>query len=91
MPVELTGFLRCRDADDADVVRRRLPDHVRLTRAEPGCEAFAVEPTEDPLVWSVAERFADEEAFRSHQERAAASEWGRATADIPREYEVWAV
>ncbi|WP_221584906.1 putative quinol monooxygenase [Microbacterium sp. G2-8] len=86
--VTLTGFLRCRDEADADVVRRHLPEHIRRTRAEPGCAAFAVEPTADPLIWSVAERFVDQEAFAAHQRRVAGSEWGRATAGIPREYEV---
>ncbi|WP_156760299.1 putative quinol monooxygenase [Microbacterium karelineae] len=86
--VTLTGFLRCRDAADAETVHRHLPAHIELTRAEPGCVSFAVEQTADPLVWAVAERFADRDAFSSHQERVAASEWGRATAGIPREYDV---
>ncbi len=84
----LTGFLRCRDAADVAVVRRHLPEHIALTRAEPGCASFSVEQTDDPLVWAVAERFADRAAFAAHQERVAASEWGRVTAGIPREYEV---
>lgn len=86
--VRLTGRLVCRDADEAAVVAHHLPEHVRLTRAEPGCLAFAVEATEDPWVWSVAERFVDASSFRAHQERVAASAWGRATAGIERDYRV---
>lgn len=39
-------------------------------------------------MWSVAEPFAGAEAFRAHQERVAASEWGRATQGIERAYTV---
>jgi quinol monooxygenase YgiN len=86
--VRLTGELRCADADEARLVAEHLPAHVALTRAEPGCLSFEVTPTADPLVWTVAERFADEHAFRAHQARVAASEWGRRTAGIERRYSV---
>ncbi|MGI6879101.1 putative quinol monooxygenase [Microbacterium sp. gxy059] len=86
--IVLDGALRCRDEADAAAVRAHLAKHVRLTRAEPGCLAFAVDPTDDPLVWEVRERFADAEAFAAHQARVRESEWGRATAGIPRAYEV---
>ncbi|MCD1267279.1 antibiotic biosynthesis monooxygenase [Microbacterium sp. MEC084] len=86
--VRLTGELRCADADEARLVAEHLPAHVALTRAEPGCLSFEVTPTADPLVWAVAERFADERAFNAHQARAATSEWGRRTAGIERRYSV---
>lgn len=86
--VRLHGVLRCADAEEARTVTRHLPQHLTLTRAEPGCLSFRVEPSAEPLVWEVAEEFADAGAFRAHQQRVAASAWGRATADIAREYPV---
>jgi quinol monooxygenase YgiN len=87
----LTGQLVCVDRNEAAVVLRHLDLHVALTRAEPGCLHFTVTPTGDPLVWSVHERFVDQAAFDSHQARVQASEWGRATAGIERDYVVASV
>ncbi|MEA4943533.1 MAG: antibiotic biosynthesis monooxygenase [Propionicimonas sp.] len=86
--VGLRGQLVCRSSAEAEVVRRQLPQHRALTRAEPGCLAFEVRATDDPLVWQVDERFVDATAFAAHQARVAASEWGRATAGIERRYVV---
>ncbi|MDH6296666.1 quinol monooxygenase YgiN [Agrobacterium fabrum] len=61
--VRLSGFLRCLSEDDVELVRQHLPDHIRLTRAEPGCISFEVSQTDDPLVWRVEELFADRPAF----------------------------
>ncbi|MCT2178443.1 antibiotic biosynthesis monooxygenase [Brachybacterium muris] len=57
-----------------------------LTRAEPGCFRFEVEPTEDPLVWTVVEQFVDRAAFDAHQARVRTSRWLEATAGIARDY-----
>lgn len=89
--IGLTGRLVCGNADEAAVVRRHLDRHVELTRAEGGCLHFDVEPTDDPLVWIVAERFVDRAAFDAHQVRARASEWGRATSGIKRDYVIDAI
>ncbi|GAA4189934.1 antibiotic biosynthesis monooxygenase [Microbacterium oryzae] len=86
--VRLTGRLVCKNEVESRLVAEHLPRHVALTRTEPGCLAFAVTPSSDPLVWDVDEQFADEPAFRMHQERVASSEWGRATAGIERRYSV---
>ena len=86
--VRLSGRLICSTQDDADAVATYLPAHVELTRAEPGCLAFAVTPAEDPLVWDVEELFTDAGAFALHQQRVAASEWGRQTAAVERDYMV---
>jgi len=86
--VTLRGELVCQDATEAAVVARLLPGHVALTRAEPGCRAFEVEAGGTPLVWRVAERYADPDAFRAHQARTADSEWGRATLGIERRYTI---
>ena len=86
--IRLSGLLLCASPDEAGSVSRHLAEHVRLTRAEPGCLSFEVTPTADPLTWRVEERFADRAAFDAHQRRARASAWGAATAAIRRDYEV---
>ena len=84
--VTLRGELRCADAAEAQRVRAHLAEHIALTRAEPGCLSFDVDPTDTDGVWSVSERFVDEGAFDAHQRRVAASTWGRETAGIQRFY-----
>ena len=86
--VHLQGRLVCRDEQEAALVTTHLPRHVELTRAETGCISFTVTPTADPLVWSVDKVFHDAAAFRRHQDRVRASEWGRATAPIERDYAI---
>jgi quinol monooxygenase YgiN len=84
--IRVSGQLICKDADEAATVARALPEHVRLSRLEPGCLHFAVRPTADPLVWQVDEEFADPAAFAEHQQRTRASDWYRATARIRRDF-----
>lgn len=86
--IQLTGQLVCQDLDEAAVVVEHLARHIELTLAEPGCVSFQVNATEDPWVWQVDELFDDAASFRAHQDRVAASEWGRATAGIQRRYTV---
>ena len=86
MPVRLTGTLICKDAGQAARVAEHLPRHIELTRAEPGCLSFDVEPTDDPLIWDVSEEFRDDAAHDLHQERTAASDWARQTAGTARSY-----
>lgn len=40
--VSLLGKLICASRQDVEVVRKYLPEHVRLTKAEPGCLSFEV-------------------------------------------------
>lgn len=80
----LTGTLNCASLHDAGIVAAHVGDHIRLSRAEPGCLAFDITPTADPLVWQIAERFVDRAAFDIHQTRTRASQWFRATGHIPR-------
>ncbi|MDP3342662.1 putative quinol monooxygenase [Frigidibacter sp.] len=84
--VHLNGWLRCKDAAESETVAQYLPEHVRLTLAEPGCVRFSIEQTEDPLVWSVNETFVDAAAFAAHQARNRASDWFRATIGIQRDF-----
>lgn len=86
--VQLSGYLKCRDSAETALVLEHLPEHIALTRAEPGCLSFEVTRSGDPLVWAVAERFVDSHAFRAHQARVAASAWGSMTSAIERDYTV---
>ncbi len=86
--VRLSGELICASEAECDVVRAYLPEHVRLTRDEPGCLSFKVTETANPLVWRVEECFIDRAAFDAHQLRTKASEWARQTAAIRRDYEI---
>ena len=86
MPVHLSGRLICKDEAEAALVCALLPDHIRLTRAEAGCEMFDVTPSADPLVWDVAERFSTQADFDAHQTRTRASAWGQQTGHISRDF-----
>lgn len=88
MTVTLKGFITV-PKDRIGAVRTGLAEHIRLTRAEPGCISFDV--TENPDVpgrFDVSEAFTDSEAFRAHQARASASDWARISEGLPRDYEV---
>lgn len=86
--VRLSGQLICASQQEVDLVETYLPEHIRLTRLEPGCLSFEVTRTADPLVWSVEERFVDMPAFEAHQARTRASQWGTETKAIRRAYEI---
>lgn len=88
MTVILTGYIDV-PPDRRDAIRAALPEHIRLTRAEPGCLSFEViESASTPGRFAVAERFTDAAAFTAHQTRAAASDWARISDGIPRNYEI---
>lgn len=64
--VFLEGYLEV-PADRVEAVQAALPDHIALTRAEPGCLAFSVARSpEDPTRFLVSETFADQAAFDAH-------------------------
>lgn len=86
--IRVTGTLACATAEQADRVRAHLPDHIRLSRAEPGCLTFNVEPTDNPLVWRLDESFVDQAALAAHQARTRASAWFAATSDLRRDFVV---
>ncbi|MDA5556086.1 putative quinol monooxygenase [Shimia sp. MMG029] len=86
--IRLTGHIDV-PTDRQSAVATALPAHIALTRAEPGCLAFDVTP--DPNTegrYQVAELFTDRAAFDAHQARAAASDWAKVTAGIPRHYQI---
>jgi quinol monooxygenase YgiN len=86
--VQLSGRLICTSQAEAEIVREHLPEHIRLTRSEPGCMSFDVIRTDDPLVWRVEESFRDKPAFEFHQQRTRSSAWWEATAEIARDFRV---
>lgn len=86
--VRLSGKLICASQHDVEIVKQYLPEHVRLTKAEPGCLSFDVLQTSDPLVWQVKECFTDQQAFDEHQLRTRSSDWWQATSKIKREYDI---
>ncbi len=88
MTVRLTGRLICASPEEAERVAQHLAAHVALTRDEPGCLAFSVRPTGDPLIWQVDEVFADRAAFDAHQARTRASDWFARIGHIRREFAV---
>ncbi len=82
--IRVTGTLTCHTGEQAAMVRRLLPEHVALSRAEPGCLTFDIVPTDSPLVWQLDETFANRQAFEAHQTRTRASAWFAATAELAR-------
>ncbi len=82
--IHLTGTLTC-GADQQQKVRDALPDHIALTRAEPGCLEFEVVETA-PGVFAVSELFADRAAFDAHQVRTRSSAWYTLTDGMARDY-----
>jgi quinol monooxygenase YgiN len=86
--IHLSGQVICETDQDVETVRAHLPEHIRLSRAEPGCLSFEVRQTADPLIWTVEERFADRPAFDAHQTRTKASPWFAATGHIRRSYQI---
>jgi quinol monooxygenase YgiN len=86
--VALTGWIAIPPEEEARLLPL-LAEHIRLTRAEPGCFAFSV--TRDPAApgrFAVAERFRDAAALDDHRNRAAASAWGEASRHLAREYRI---
>lgn len=86
--IRVTGTLTCLTATEAEIVLARLPDHIRLSRAEPGCLSFNVDRTDDSLVWRLDETFTDRAALEAHQARTRASTWFAATAQLGRDFVV---
>jgi quinol monooxygenase YgiN len=84
--IRLRGQLRCLTAADAAAVARLLGEHMRLTRAEPGCVDFDIAPTDDPMVWEVMEAFRTRADFDAHQTRTRASVWFAQTRGCLRDF-----
>lgn len=86
--VFLTGYLEV-PTDRLEAVHQALPEHIALSRAEPGCLSFSVtQSPEDPTHFLVSETFADQATFDAHQKRASASTWANITAGLARHYSI---
>ncbi len=87
--IVVEGRLICASAAQAARVAAHLPEHARLSRAEPGCLRFDIAPDPaDPLIWTLDEAFVDAAAFAAHRARSAASNWARASDGVARELRV---
>ena len=84
--IALEGRLICQDATQMMTALSLLPEHVALSRAEPGNLRFELHQSEDPMVWALSELFADTQAFDAHRDRAARSIWGQQSAAIRRDF-----
>ncbi len=84
--IRLIGTLTCLTAEDLAVVDHYLPDHIRLSRAEPGCRSFEVRQSADPMVWLLNESYADKTAFEAHQARNRASVWWEKSQGLRRDF-----
>lgn len=86
--IRLKGQLRCMTADEVQTVQLHKAEHIRLTRAEPGCLTFDITETDDPMTFEVMESFRDREAFDTHQIRTRESHWFQETRHILRDFVV---
>ena len=86
--VTLTGFITVSEDDNADVLNA-LPNHIKLSRKEPGCLVFKVTQDESIMFrFKVYEEFESKAAFEQHQSRVRSSLWGKITKNIERNYNV---
>ena len=86
--IYLTGYLDVPE-DRREAVAEALPDHIELTRAEPGCISFDVVLSGDiEGRYLVAEIFTDQAEFDAHQTRMKSSHWFAVTQSIPRDYTI---
>ena len=79
-------------AERCDAVSEALKEHIRLTREEPGCLFFNVDPCTDVTGrFLVSEAFVDRKAFEAHQSRSQASEWAKMSDGLERKFQSWTV
>ena len=86
--IRLTGTLTCATPDDLALVTQHLPAHIAASRAEPGCLAFNVSQSGNPMVWQLDETFTDQAAFEAHQSRTRASLWFAASRHLARDFKI---
>jgi quinol monooxygenase YgiN len=86
--IHLAGTLTCPKLDDLKIIETYLPEHTRLSRAEPGCLSFNVSQTANPLVWQLDETYVDQAAFDAHQTRNRASIWWQMSQGLVRDFKL---
>lgn len=84
--VILEGYVLVADSDLA-AVKRKLANHIQLTRQEEGCLVFEVsQDTENMNRLNVYEEFTSQEAFKLHQQRLSSTEWGKVSSKLEKHY-----
>ncbi|MGR3795048.1 putative quinol monooxygenase [Vannielia sp. SX4] len=86
--IRVEGRLICTTEAQAETARKLLPEHIRLSRAEPGNIHFNLTQGDDPMVWHLDELFESPEAFAAHQARTKSSAWGESSGEITRDFTV---
>lgn len=86
--ITLSGTLTCKTPDDCRVIETYLPEHNRLSRAEPGCVTFDVVQTANPLIWHLDETYTDRAAFDAHQARNRGSVWWQMSQGLIRDFKI---
>ncbi|MBL3550762.1 putative quinol monooxygenase [Rhodovulum sulfidophilum] len=88
MGVTVTGWIEA-TPERLDALRAAAAEHVRLTRAEPGCLRFEMREDPDrPGRFLLDEEFTDAAAFAAHRARKEGTAWELAAAGLPREIEI---
>jgi len=86
--VILSGYVLTTKPDLPKILAA-LPEHIRLTRAEPGCIVFSVTQDDDnPLRFDVYEEFESKEDFAKHQARIVGTNWSEASKSLEKFYEI---
>jgi len=74
---------------DLTIVKDALANHIKLTKAEPGCLVFNVTVNSlNPNKFDVYEEFCNQECFTHHQRRVKQSVWGQVTQNVERFYQI---
>ncbi len=84
MPLTVKGTLTCPTPEIAENVRKGMPEHIRLSREEPGNLHFNIVETR-PGHWDVDEAFVDAAAFETHRARTGASEFATLAEGLERD------
>ena len=88
MKVVLKGFIIVPDSDLPSVLEE-LPNHMTMTRREPGCLMFEVlRDSNSEHRFNVYEEFDSQASFDSHQDRAKRSKWGAVSSNVERHYTI---
>ena len=86
--IHLQGYIDV-SSERMPAILPALKEHITLSRAENGCISFNVTPCPDVAGrFLVDETFSNQATFDAHQARVKASDWGRISAGIPREYTI---
>jgi len=86
--VTLEGFIVV-PYQDLALVEKELPNHIRLTRQEPGCIKFEISKDSQMMNrFHVYEEFKDQKSFELHQHRVQRSRWGHVSVNVVRHYQV---